>query len=76
MLSLPQQNGARLTIPNVLYYRRMLEAFGFDVAVSDPQRLTLERHFPDNNKFDDAFQERKALSPAFAMEIQSAIKVL
>ena len=76
MLSLPQQNGARLMIPNVLYYRRVLEAFGFDVVVSDPQRLTMERHFPDNNKFDGAYQERKAIPPAFAMEIQSAIKVL
>jgi hypothetical protein len=76
MLSLPQENGARLTIPNVAYYQRVLEAFGFDVVVSDPRRLTMERHFPDNNKFDGASQERKALLPSFAVEIQRAIKLI
>lgn len=75
MLSLPQNNGSRISIPNVPNYRRVLEAFGFDVVMGGPTRLTMERHFPDNNGFDGAWQFREQIPAQFAAEVQAAIQL-
>ena len=76
MLLLPQPNNSQIRIPNVPNYRRVLEAYGFDVKSNDGRALLMVRNFPDNNGFDGAWQERARVPAEFGAEIQRQIQVV
>ena len=76
MLQLPQLNNSRIRIPNIPNYRRLLEAYGFDVKQREPTTLLMERNAPDNNRYEGAWQERAAVPLEFETEVQRAIQII
>jgi hypothetical protein len=76
MILLPQSNNSQVRIPKNSNYRRVLEAYGFDVKLDDGTTLLMTRNFPDNNGFEGAWQERLAVPPEFEAEIQRQIQIL
>jgi len=75
-LVLPQPNGSQITIPNIPNYRRVFEAYGFDVVRGESRSLLMERRCPDDNGYDGAWQARAELPAEFAAEIQRVIQVV
>jgi hypothetical protein len=75
-LRLPQPNNSQIRIPNVPNYRRVLEAYGFDVAFGEGITLLMTRNSPDNNGFEGAWQERLRVPPEFEAEIQRQIQIV
>jgi hypothetical protein len=76
MLLLPQPNNSKIRIPKVPNYRRVLEAYGFDVVLDNGSALLMTRNAPDNNGYEGAWQERLAVPPEFEAEIQRQIQVV
>jgi hypothetical protein len=75
-LVLPQPNNSQIRIPRNSNYRRVLEAYGFDISLDDGRTLLMSRNFPDDNGFEGAWQERLRVPPEFEAEIQRQIEIV
>ena len=76
MLKLPQNNGDCVSIPNRPDYRMIFEAFNFEAAYGDPQRIVMRRAGPDWIILAGADRVRGALSPAIISSLMSDMRLI